>query len=374
MQKLRHSNAHSLYLHIPFCKQKCNYCAFISFTNINDFENLYIDSLIKEIHYFKSTQNLKTIYIGGGTPNLLSIKNIKKIFSELQKNFHIEQNAEITMEFNPKISDLQYFKEIKSIGINRISLGAQSFNNKTLKILNRIHDKDDTLNTIKNIELAGFTNYSLDLIYGIFEQTITDIQEDLNIIKNINPPHISTYGLKIEKGTPFEKYNLENLPDEDLNADMYTLISKDLTEAGYTHYEISNFAKENLQSQHNLTYWHANEYLGLGVAAHGYINNTRYKNTENLQEYLNNPFKKEITSHNNLQEHFEEYIMLGLRLKEGINLDLIKEKFNIDLLKTKGNKIQNIISMGYGNLQNNYFNLTTKGFLISNYLINELLD
>lgn len=374
MQELRHSKVNSLYIHIPFCKQKCNYCAFISFTNIKDFEDFYIKSLIEEINHFKSTQALKTIYIGGGTPNLLSVKNVEKIFSAIQKNFLIEKNAEITMEFNPKISDLPYFKEIKNIGINRISLGAQSFNNKTLKILNRIHDKDDTLNAIKNIEQAGFSNYSLDLIYGIFEQTIADIQEDLNIIKDITPPHISTYGLKIEKGTPFEKYSSENLPDEDLNADMYTLISEDLKEAGYTHYEISNFAKENYQSQHNLTYWHANEYLGLGVAAHGYVNNIRYKNTENLQKYLNNPLKKEIIGHNNLQEHFEEYIMLGLRLKEGINFNYIKEQFNIDLIKTKGNKIQNLISMGYGNIQNNNFNLTTKGFLISNYIINELID
>jgi len=181
MQKLRNSKANSIYIHIPFCKQKCNYCAFISFTNIKEFENLYINSLINEIKEFKTENEIKTIYLGGGTPNLLSLKSIEEIFDTISNNFKITSNAEITMEFNPKISDLQYFKDIKSTGINRISLGAQSFNNKILQTLNRIHSKEDTLNTIKNIELAGFSNYSLDLIYGIFSQTREDVNNDLDI-------------------------------------------------------------------------------------------------------------------------------------------------------------------------------------------------
>jgi len=374
MQKLRNSKANSIYIHIPFCKQKCNYCAFISFTNIKEFENLYINSLINEIKEFKTENEIKTIYLGGGTPNLLSLKSIEEIFDTISNNFKITSNAEITMEFNPKISDLQYFKDIKSTGINRISLGAQSFNNKILQTLNRIHSKEDTLNTIKNIELAGFSNYSLDLIYGIFNQTLEDVKNDLDIIKKISPPHISTYGLKIEQGTPFEKYDLKNLPDEDLNADMYTLISDVLTQSGYNHYEISNFSKENYQSQHNLTYWHANEYFGFGVAAHGYINNIRYKNSDSLEEYINNPLKKCIITKNTTQDFFEEYVMLGLRLKEGINFNYIKEKFDIDLIKNKNEQFENFVSEGYGKFANDRFYLTTKGFLISNYIINELLD
>ena len=254
-EKFVNNDAQSIYMHIPFCKRKCNYCAFVSFTNIETFEEQYVDALCEEINSFKEQKTIKTIYFGGGTPNLLSIKSVEKIFSTISESFAIEQDAEITMEFNPKLSDINYFKEIKNIGINRISLGVQSFQEDILKTLNRIHTKQEALLTIDNIQKAGFTNFSIDLMYGIFGQNIRMLKNDLEIIKTLSIPHISTYGLKIEKNTPFAKFNKTTLPDEDACADMYLLIADELEKQGFIHYEISNFAKPNFQSRHNSTYW-----------------------------------------------------------------------------------------------------------------------
>ncbi len=365
--------ANSIYIHIPFCRRKCNYCAFISVTNIKELENLYINSLCNEISSFSSENEINTIYLGGGTPNILSLKSIEKIFNQLNQNFKISKQAEITMEFNPKISDLSYIKEVKNFGINRISLGVQSFNDDILKTLNRIHNANDALITIENIKKAGIENFSIDLIYGIFGQTLKNIKLDLAFVKNIKPNHISTYGLKIEKGTPFEKFNKTNLPDEDMCAKMYEFISGELISQGFNHYEISNFAKSDFEAKHNLVYWKNREYFGLGAAAHGYLNKTRYQNSNNINEYIRNPLAKKILKNNTEEDILEETIMLGLRLKEGINLYALQEKFNVNLLKIRKNEIEKFIQTGHATLENGRLSLTTKGFLISNYIIGELI-
>ena len=373
-EKFVNNDAQSIYMHIPFCKRKCNYCAFVSFTNIETFEEQYVDALCEEINSFKEQKTIKTIYFGGGTPNLLSIKSVEKIFSTISESFAIEQDAEITMEFNPKLSDINYFKEIKNIGINRISLGVQSFQEDILKTLNRIHTKQEALLTIDNIQKAGFTNFSIDLMYGIFGQNIRMLKNDLEIIKTLSIPHISTYGLKIEKNTPFAKFNKTTLPDEDACADMYLLIADELEKQGFIHYEISNFAKPNFQSRHNSTYWKNEEYYGFGVGAHGYLNKIRYEKPIIIQDYLQNPMSFKVTSSNSFKDILEEKIFLGLRLKEGINLDELKNEFSFDLLKERKCEIKKFIDNGYVNLNENRLSLTTKGFLISNYIIGELLD
>jgi len=374
MLEIKRSNAKSIYIHIPFCKRKCNYCAFVSFNDIQNYEAAYIQSLIKEIENFSCNNKIETIYFGGGTPNLLSIKSFEKIFTALHNNFIFDDNIEITIECNPKISDLTYMKNLKTLGINRVSIGAQSFNDKILKELNRIHTTKDTLELIENIHRAEIKNYSLDLMYGIFNQTINDVNNDIKELLKIAPPHISTYALKIEEGTPFFKYDKTNLPNEDICAEMYTLICDKLQHNNYNHYEVSNFAKNNFKSRHNLTYWKAKEYYGFGVASHGYCNGIRYKHTNDLEEYIKNPLEHTIISKNAKEDLFEEYIMLRLRLSDGINFDKIKENFNIDLYSKKEDKILDFIKYGYAKLEANNLTLTTKGFLISNYIIGELLS
>lgn len=363
-----------MYIHIPFCTKKCNYCAFVSYENIHNYEKTYVNALITEILKFNTSKEIETIYFGGGTPNLLSIESWNKIFNAISSNFKISSNCEITMEFNPKISDKIYIEEIKKIGTNRISLGVQSFNNKTLNTLGRIHNNQDVYHMIENIKNAGINNYSLDLMYGIFKQTIKELEQDLEIISKINPNHISTYGLKIEKNTPFYNFDKTFLPDEDTCADMYLLISEKLRNCGYKHYEISNFAHDGFKSKHNMSYWKNKEFIAFGTAAHGYLNKVRYKNSSSLKEYIANPLKKEILSTNNDIDILEETIFLGLRLSCGINLSDIKKDFGIDLYSKKKEKINSFIKSEHMKLNKDKLSLTPKGFLLSNYIIGEILD
>ena len=374
INELENTNCKSIYIHIPFCKRKCNYCAFVSFTNIDEFEEKYTNALIKELNSYTISANIKTIYLGGGTPNLLSINNWEKIFDCINKKFSFVNNPEITMEFNPALSNKEYLTQIKSFGVNRISIGVQSFQENILKTLNRLHTKQEALQMINWAQTIGFKSHSIDLIYGIFGQTEQALKQDLKILKSLNIPHISTYGLKIEEGTPFEKFDKSNLPTEEACEKMYLLISNSLEEIDYTHYEISNFSKENHQSQHNLTYWHNEEYLGIGTGAHGYINGIRYQKPNTIKEYIKNPLFCEILNKNTTEDFFEETIFLGLRLKEGIDLTQIKDKFHIDLYKNKKTVIDKFINNNLAKLKNNKLSLTTKGFLLSNYIIGEILS
>lgn len=373
MKELLNNTAKNIYIHIPFCVKKCSYCSFISYTNLQSYEDAYIDTLCKEAQAFSLNNIIETIYLGGGTPNLLKPESIKKLTEALNKKFNISENVEFTMEFNPKVSDLKYVKEVKALGINRISLGAQSFDDTILKTLGRIHNSKDTLNFIDILDTAGIPNYSLDLMYGIFGQDITSLENDINTILKINPKHVSTYGLKIEKGTPFEKLPKANLPDEDLCAGMYLLICEKLKNAGYLHYEISNFSKSGYNSKHNMAYWKNKEYFGFGTAAHGYLNNIRYKNPNNTDEYISDYMHKEILSRNTKEDILEEEIFLGLRTSDGINFEEIKDKFGTDLYTSHKDFIDELVNSGHGNITGNNFSLTEKGFLISNYILGKLI-
>lgn len=373
IKEFENTNCKSIYIHIPFCKRKCNYCAFVSFTNIDEFEEKYTNALIQELNSYNNRTEIKTIYLGGGTPNLLSINNWEKIFSCINKNFFLASNPEITMEFNPALSNKNYLTQIKSLGVNRISIGVQSFQKNILSTLNRLHDKQEALQLINWVQDIGFKSHSVDLMYGIFGQSELSLKEDLKILNSLNVPHISTYGLKIEHGTPFEKFSQNNLPNEEACEQMYLLISNTLEKTGYTHYEISNFAKENHQSQHNLTYWHNEEYLGVGTGAHGFINGIRYQKPNTIAEYIKKPISYEILNQNTQEDFFEETVFLGLRLKEGIDLLEIKNKFHIDLYSDKKTIIDKFINNNLARLDDNRLSLTTKGFLLSNYIIGEIL-
>ncbi|MDD3594056.1 MAG: radical SAM family heme chaperone HemW [Candidatus Gastranaerophilales bacterium] len=364
----------NIYIHIPFCLQKCNYCSFVSFDGHKNKEKDYINSLIKEIKYFSNKKNIiKTVYFGGGTPNILEIENFKNIITALNSAFNIAENAEITTEINPAISSAKYFKELKRLGINRISVGSQTFNDDILKNLGRKHNAKQTTETVEALKDCGFNNISVDLMYGLPNQTMEILQRDLDIIKSLDINHVSTYGLKIEEGCAFYSNMPDNLPDDDKQEEFYLKIVDELTQAGFEHYEISNFAKKGFESKHNNCYWEAKEYYGFGLAAHSYMNKTRYSNEIDLEMYINNPLTKITERKITKGDELEESIFLGFRLKKGIDIKAFNEKFGKDFMQDYKKQIEKLVELDLMKVAKDRVFLTTKGFLLSNSVISEFL-
>lgn len=358
----------SVYIHTPFCKQKCKYCSFVSFVN-QEKKRDYVDALLIEIDSFYNGELLKTLYFGGGTPSLLETSLIEKIIEK----FNLSSDCEVTFEINPDDADSDYVKKIYDVGVNRLSFGAQTFCNDTLKLIGRRHTSEQTLQAVILAQEAGFENINLDLIYGLPNQTPSKIKKDLEIITNLGIKHISTYGLKIEEESYWGKFPPENIPDDDSQADMYLLINDQLESKGYHRYEISNFALEGFESKHNLNYWNNSEYYGFGVAAHGYIDNIRYSNFCTLQEYLNNPIARAEEHKQSDAEKLEEEIFLGFRKSSGINISNIKRKFGIDF-ETKYEKILCKYMPEYIVKTMDGYRLTTDGVLLSNNILAEFIE
>lgn len=361
----------STYIHIPFCKSKCKYCSFVSFSqnSINDKKLGYIFSLLKEIETFYEGESLKTLYFGGGTPSLIETKWIKKIIEQ----FNFENNAEITFEMNPDDADLEYLKELKNIGINRLSMGSQSFDDNILKLIGRRHNSSETIHAVQLAKEAEFNNISLDLIYGLPTQTQENLKKDIETLLSLDIQHISTYGLKIEDGSYFGKNPPQNLPDDDTQADMYLFINEQLQHAGFYRYEVSNFAKPGFESKHNLNYWDNNEYYGFGIASHGYKDGIRYSNTCDFDKYLANPAQHETGHVLTEQEKLEEEIFLGFRKEEGVNIEKIKNHFNIDF-EEKYKPIIDKYSPQYIKKTDLGYKLTLEGTLLSNNILAEFLQ
>lgn len=354
--------AKSVYIHIPFCKSKCKYCSFISFPALEK-KCEYLGALKQEILYFYKDEPLNTLYFGGGTPSLLDIKD----FDELISLFNTNSQTEITAELNPETLTGDYLTELKKTGINRISLGCQTFNDSILKLIGRRHNAEQVLNAVKLAQNAGFDNISLDFIYGLPTQTIEDFENDLKQAISLNIQHISLYGLKIDEGCYFASHMPENLPDDDIQADMY-LKAVDILKK-FEHYEVSNFGKP---SRHNLNYWDNKNYYGFGTAAHGYLGDTRYSNAETLDEYIKNPLQHKTETVLSLQEQLEEEIFLGFRKMSGINVSEINKKFKIDFEK----KYSEILDKykNYLIKTENGYSLNTNGILISNSILSEFLQ
>ena len=355
------------YIHIPFCTQKCKYCSFVSFIN-HSLKEKYIKALLKEIKNNYKNEPQKTIYFGGGTPSLLEINEVEQII----KQFNIEKNAEITFEINPENASLEYLQNLKKLGINRISIGVQSFDDKDLKEIGRRHTANETIEAVKNSKRAGINNISIDLIYGLKNQTLKNWESNLEIANSLDIEHISTYGLKIEDDTYYGKFPPKNLPDEEKQAEMYKLAIEKLN--NFELYEISNFAKnKTFQSKHNLNYWSLNPYYGFGISASGFCNNTRYTNTNIIKEYLKNPFKKREEIKLNKKSLLEEFIFLGFRKTEGINTEEIKNRFNIDFDSQYKQILQKYMNSGHILKTKNGYKLSTDGILISNYILCDFL-
>ena len=358
----------SAYIHIPFCKSKCKYCSFISFANTEKILG-YIFSLLKDIDVNYNGEDLKTLYFGGGTPSLLSIENVKKIISK----FNLAFDSEVTFELNPDDADINYLKSLRDLGINRLSMGAQSFDDNILQLIGRRHNSIDIIEAVKKAKDAGFDNISLDLIYGLPNQNFSTLQKDLETIKQLNINHISTYGLKIEEGSYFYTHLPQNLPDEDTQADMYLKINEILEQYGFERYEISNFAHKGFESKHNLNYWNNKEYYGFGVAAHGYVDGIRYSNFSTLEEYMNTPSAHECGHFITKTEKLEEEIFLGFRKSIGLNIATINENFGIDFEK-KYQKILNKYIPQYIYKTSNGYALTIDGILLSNNILAEFIE
>ena len=331
-----YSLAEHLYIHVPFCRYRCPYCSFYSTLYLNDdTKNQFVSASINEIKFkdFLLSKNLKTIYLGGGTPSMLSITDIAKIFNEINRNHQIDDNAEITIEANPEDITKELVIGWQKIGINRVSLGVQNINEKHLQFLGRKHTKKQIINAIETLKNADFKNISLDFIIGLPEENIEDLKNNFQIILDYKIPHFSSYLLTIEEKTRLSNIvhkHPEILQDDDTtikNISQWYLWAKN---NGYQHYEVSNFAISPFQSKHNSSYWTQKNYIGIGPSAHSYIHPYRLWNTSSLRNYNNIKndkldFQYEILNEKNI---FNEYIMTRLRLKEGVDLSDLTLRFN----------------------------------------------
>lgn len=368
----------SAYIHIPFCKKKCHYCSFVSFEDFSLCEE-YVEKLVEEIRYYYKGESLSTIYFGGGTPSLLDLSDFKKILG----CFNFDRSTEITVEVNPDSTSFEFLKGLKELGVNRLSIGMQSFNDKMLKEIGRLHNSKSATESFQNARKAGFENISLDLIYGLPGQSLKNFDDDFKKAIRLEPEHISLYGLKIEEGTKlYEKTKKKpaTLPDEaneELQAKMYLHTIDIMKEKGPTngflHYEISNFAREDYHSKHNLNYWNNEEYYGFGTAAHGYAGGVRYSNLCNLHGYLKTPIKKQDEHTVTFKEKLEEEIFLGFRRCSGINIQEINEKFSIDFNEKYKDIIKKFLDSGHLEETETGYRLTTDGILLSNNVLSEFL-
>ena len=357
------------YIHIPFCIRKCNYCSFVSGEDIKK-KQQYLNALFFEIKKRYKGETLKTIYIGGGTPSLLDVNDIKQILSCFKYN----KDVEITLEANPETVTEDKIYGLKEIGINRISLGVQTFNNDMLKCIGRKHTKEDILKAVNTIKKAGFSNINIDLIYGLPNQTIEMFADDVEQAVRLNVRHISSYGLKIEEGSFFFCNMPNNLPDDELQANMYLKLCEILRNNGFKHYEISNFSEQGFESKHNNAYWENKEYYGFGLNASGYEKNIRYRNLCDINEYIKNPLLKAEENILKEQEIVENEIFLALRLAKGLDVTNFNKKYNIDFISKYKDILNKYSSLNLLEYSESNVKLTEKGFLLSNEIMSEFIS
>ena len=318
----------SAYIHIPFCDHICTYCDFCKRYSYQNVVNKYLDALEKDIKDNYSGELLKTIYIGGGTPSSLNINELTKLM-KIVKLLKLDHECEFTFECNPEDINEEKLILLKENGVNRISLGVESTNHKYLKYLGRKHDFEmvkEKVNLIKKY----ITNINVDLIYALKDETVVELQNDLENIVSLDVNHVSTYSLEIHDNTILGIKKTKSINDE-IDSEMYNVICDYLKEKGFNHYEVSNFCKDNTYSRHNMVYWNNNEYYGFGLGASGYVNNIRYDNTRSMYKYVNN--KRLLNSEElTLKDKISYELILGFRLIEGINKEKFKKKYNVNLI------------------------------------------
>ena len=359
----------SAYIHIPFCRSKCNYCSFVSYPKL-ELKKEYLKILAKEINRYYEDEMLNTIYFGGGTPSLLEISELENIL----RIFKFGSNTEITLEANPDDCSYDYFRGLYDLGINRISLGCQTFSEAILKQINRRHNAGQVIDAVKTAQDAGFKNISLDFIYGLPNQTPEMFYDDLKMAAGLGVQHISLYGLKIEQGCYFYNNMPDNLADDDMQADMYLGAIELLKNLKFNHYEVSNFCLKGFESKHNLNYWQNNEYYGFGVAAHGYKDGIRYANKEVLEDYISDCKTKKESRILSYQEKLEEAIFLGFRIIKGIDIAKINSEFRIDFDSKYKYVLDRYMSLNLIERTQKGYALTNQGILVSNVILADFLE
>ncbi len=374
-----------IYVHIPFCKSKCGYCDFCSHAPAKGEIARYLNALMLHMQDFSgaaAAYSVDTVFIGGGTPTLLTKKQMKALIECIRASFKLEKDAEFTVEANPGTVDKGYLRALRAMGVNRISFGLQSASDLELRALGRIHTRDEFAESFRAARAAGFRNINVDLMYGIPHQTAESFQETLRYVRTLDPEHISVYGLKIEEGTPFfAQRDILPLPDEETEYTMYRKAHSVLEAAGYKHYEISNYARPGFASRHNLRYWQDEKYLGFGVAAHSYFKNQRYAYTEDIEAYI-----REMENPKNMSAILSEctdidvftqeteYVMLRMRLFEGLSIYAYNRIFGKDFLKTYGEKLRRYVEGGFVKLDSVRCAFTVKGMYVSNYILSDILE
>lgn len=396
----------SLYIHIPFCVKKCNYCDFLSFSSSDTVKKQYIKALCQEIESFFAVQKqekdnteeiiIKTIFFGGGTPSILEAKQIEVVMDAVRKTFVIAADAEITIEMNPGTIKREKLETYQKIGINRLSIGLQTTDDERLKVLGRVHTYEQFLENYKMARELGFQNISVDLMSALPKESINDYQKDLERVLELEPEHISSYSLIIEEGTPFYDNNeiLERLPSEEEDRAMYDLTEQILLERGYHRYEISNYAKTGKESRHNSVYWTGGEYVGFGLGASSYLRSdhpylqdskeqleqcygVRFKNETNIKKYIQNSYvpilEKEEVTFLSKQEAMEEFMFLGLRMMQGIKEQQFLEQFHISVQSVYGDVVEKFVGMGLLEQTDGRIYFTKKGIDVSNSILCEFL-
>ena len=378
-----------IYIHIPFCAKKCYYCDFVSYPNMKEKQKEYVEALKNEIKsYDLQNYNVTTIYIGGGTPSYIESKYIVEILKNLKNKLKTNEtkfeNMEITIEVNPGTVTKEKLLDYKKAGINRLSIGLQSTNDRLLEQIGRIHKYQDFLQTYNLARNVGFENINVDLMLGLPNQSIEDLKESIENVIDLQPEHISIYSLIVEEGTKLYK-QIETgelqLPEEELEREMYWYTKSKLELAGYKHYEISNYAKPKRKSKHNSNCWEQKQYIGIGAAAHSYLNNVRYCNVSNLEEYISNMAKLEadfedkyiVNERQNLEDRKNEFMLLGLRKIDGVSISKFKEKYVENPIFKYRDSLEKLVSDGLVQIDGDVIRLTNKGLDLANIVWEEFI-
>jgi len=371
-----------IYIHIPFCAKKCAYCDFYSMCDLS-LRDHYVNALVSQISSFRAEARnriVDTIYIGGGTPSILSGEQILRILKTVRKTFKVSEDAEITLEANPGTLDPGKLVAYHEAGINRLSIGLQSANPKELSTLGRIHTKEEFERSFLLARLEGFQNINVDIMYALPGQSEQTLSETLDYVIGLDPDHISFYGLTIEPSTPFgrSKEIEALLPNEDVQVEMYLNSAEKLEAAGFFQYEISNFSKPGFECHHNMKYWKVEDYLGFGPAAHSFFDGTRFAYAKNTSKFISYPTQRdrliEMQEKILTEDAALEFVMLGFRLRAGIDVVEYCERFGDDFEVKYSEKMQDFIEKEYIMKTKNGYRLSRRGFLISNYILSEILN
>lgn len=373
-----------LYIHVPFCVNKCHYCAFVSREPRNDELAEYPELVVRELQLHPTAAGpVASIYFGGGTPSLLQPAHIARLLEGISGQTGIQEHAEITMELNPGTVDALSLKAFRAAGINRVSLGIQSFDDRVLECLGRIHTAEQSRHAFRQAREAGFKNISIDLIHSLPDQSLDQWQAELQQAVELSPEHISIYGLTVEEGTPFARRYPEGSPelaDEDLSADMFERAHHFLTGSGFEHYEIANYARPGYRSQHNSGYWQRDGYLGLGVAAHSFLRDgygIRFSNPDTLEEYRQVVMSGQLTRGNEQRltqdEAMSECMFLGLRLADGVKRSAFEREFGRSLECAYGSAPVDLVRLGLLVQKGETLALTQRGMLLSNQVFGRFL-